>query len=166
MAEDIVSILLAIINVLSVFPEIMLFQQLPLPRFLCPVYQQILPRYLRQLLQYDRIVHGVGRARSPDEGAMAVDKHRRNIIGIFVLERLHDDSARLHLIASFYLGSGHLPGAGYLAEEIVRVGRSERRYSNAALGEGRRPAAVRMQDAADRRYAKDRVISFRKANYP
>ena len=101
------------------------------------------------LLQNDRIVHGVFGIGSPGERAVAVDQHGGDSLGGLARERLDDDLAGLLLIFARDLLRRHWTGAGDLTIEVVALRRAHGDDADARLRKARCPAGVRVDDAAD-----------------
>ena len=94
-------------------------------------------------------MHGVHGVCTPCERAMAVDEHGGDVVRGLILKRLDDDGAGLLFISAADLLRRHFARAGNFAVEIIAVRSAERRDAAAGLAEHGRPAAMRVDNAAD-----------------
>ena len=104
------------------------------------------------LLQHYGTVDRVKGVRSPGEGAVTMDQHRRNLrqVQLPLPEGLNNDIPRLLLIAPGDFLRRHFPGAGNLAVEVVPLGGPLGGNPFPRLGKGGGPAAVRVDNASQR----------------
>ena len=107
----------------------------------------------RDLFEHDRVVDRLVRVLAPGERAVVVDEHGGNLcrVDAAALEFLDDDKAGVLFICVLDLLRRHAAGAGDLAVEIIALRGAHGVDAGAGLRKAGRPAAVRVDNAADGR---------------
>ena len=108
-------------------------------------------RHLADLLQHDRMIHGLGGILAPGEGAMGGADDTRGVQGLDLApgQLLDDDLAGVLLVVLVDFLSSEMTGAGHSAVEVVRMGGAVAGDVLAGLGPADRIGAVGVDDAAD-----------------
>ena len=102
-----------------------------------------------QFFQHNRIVHRLHGIFSPGERPMAMDQHRRNLIGRQIAEGLHDHIAGFFFVLAMDFFRCHLSCTGDLSIEIITVGRTVGRNAPPGLGPRGRPTGMGVHHAAN-----------------
>ena len=107
----------------------------------------------RDLFKHNGVVDRLVRVLAPGERAVVVDEHGGNLcrVDAAALEFLDDDKAGVLFIRVLDLLRRHAAGAGDLAVEIVALRGAHGVDAGAGLRKAGRPAAVRVDNAADGR---------------
>ena len=131
------------------FAQIVLVEQFLLHGRKRGVKHFCVPSHKGEFFQHNGIVHGVFRACTPTERAVAVDQNGGNIVRTFIAERFHNHVAGFQLIFAADFFGRHFTRTRNFTVKIVAVGCPERFNPLPRLGKGGCPARMGVDNPAD-----------------